>query len=36
MNQFSFERIDVWQDSRDLAKTIYLVTKKYPQDEKFG
>ena len=36
MNQFSFERLDVWKDSRDLAKTIYFITKDYPNDEKFG
>ena len=36
MNQFSFERLTVWQDSRVLAKRIYLVTKEFPADEKFG
>ena len=36
MNQFSFERLEVWKDSRDLAKNIYLVTKEFPSDEKFG
>jgi four helix bundle protein len=36
MNQFSFERLDVWNHSRDLAKTIYLVTKDFPSEEKFG
>jgi len=36
MNQFSFERLDVWQDSRELAKNIYLITKEFPADEKFG
>lgn len=36
MNQFSFERLTVWQDSRALAKTIYLLTKEFPADEKFG
>ncbi len=36
MNQFSFERLAVWQDSRELAKIIYLATKEFPLDEKFG
>ena len=36
MNQFSFERLDVWNDSRELAKNIYLITKEFPADEKFG
>ena len=35
MNQFSFERLDVWQDSRNLAKAIYIVTKRFPDDEKY-
>jgi four helix bundle protein len=36
MNQFSFERLAVWQDSRELAKIIYLITRNFPADEKFG
>ena len=36
MNQFSFERLAVWQDSRALAKTLYLLTREFPSDEKFG
>lgn len=36
MNQFSFERLAVWQDSRELAKILYLLTKEFPSDEKFG
>jgi four helix bundle protein len=36
MNQFSFERLEVWNDSRNLSKLIYLVTKNFPGDEKFG
>jgi len=34
MNQFSFERLDVWQDSRDLAKNIYIATKEFPENKK--
>ena len=33
---FSFEKLTVWTDSKELVKTIYLVTKKFPQEEKFG
>lgn len=36
MNQFSFERLVVWQDSRSLAKAIYQLTREFPSDEKFG
>ena len=36
MNQFSFERLAVWQDSRELAKVIYIATQEFPFDEKFG
>ena len=36
MNQFSFERLAVWQDSRTLAKALYLLTREFPSDEKFG
>jgi len=33
---FSFEKLTVWLDSKELVKLIYLVTKKFPSDEKFG
>ena len=36
MNQFSFERLEVWNDARSLSKSIYIVTKSFPEDEKFG
>lgn len=36
MNQFSFERLAVWQDSRALAKVLYILTREFPSDEKFG
>jgi four helix bundle protein len=36
MNQFSFERLSVWKDSKDLAKTIYLITMEFPPEEKYG
>jgi four helix bundle protein len=34
--KFSFEKLDVWQDSRSLTKVIYEVTKSFPDSEKFG
>ncbi len=33
---FSFEKLDVWQDSRVLAKDVYKITKGFPNSEKFG
>ena len=36
MHQFGFEKLRVWQKSRELTKHIYLITKDYPPVEKFG
>ena len=36
MYTYSFEKLEVWQNARDLAKQIYIATKSYPEDEKFG
>lgn len=33
---FSFEKLNVWVDSKALVKLIYLITKKFPSEEKFG
>ena len=34
--QFSFEKLDTWQDARKLATEIYKSTQSFPADEKFG
>ena len=36
MYTYSFEKLNVWQQSRLLTKEIYLVTKNFPSEEKFG
>jgi four helix bundle protein len=36
MRKYSFEKLDVWQLSRALTKEIYLVTREFPADEKYG
>jgi len=36
MRTFSFEKLKVWQKSRDLSATIYNLTKSFPEDERFG
>ena len=36
MHQYGFEKLNVWQNSRELTKSIYLATKTFPPDERFG
>jgi len=33
---FSFEKLNVWVDAKELVKTIYNITKYFPSEEKFG
>lgn len=33
---YSFEKLDVWQESKELAKEVYCITKDMPDSEKFG
>lgn len=34
--QFSFEKLNVWIDSKELVKFIYGITNMFPGEEKFG
>ncbi|HEY5601267.1 MAG TPA: four helix bundle protein [Patescibacteria group bacterium] len=34
--KFRFEKLEIWQDAINFANKIYYITKKFPQDEKFG
>ena len=34
--QFSFEKLGVWVDSKELVKLIYNITKTFLNEEKFG
>ena len=36
MYQFSFEKLEVWVESKELTKSIYLIVSKFPESEKFG
>ncbi|WKW45551.1 four helix bundle protein [Myroides sp. JBRI-B21084] len=36
MKEFYFERLEVWQQSRVLAKEIYTISVSFPSEEKFG
>lgn len=32
----NFEKLEIWKESRKLVKLIYLLSKDFPSDEKFG
>ena len=36
MRLFSFEKLDVWKLGREFTKAIYVISKGFPDDEKFG
>ncbi len=36
MDQFSFEKLEVWQLSRRMVRKIYEVSNSFPNTEKFG
>ena len=33
---FTFEKLQVWQDSRKLTQLIYTITSKIPPQEQYG
>jgi four helix bundle protein len=33
---YSFEKLKVWQKSRSFVKQVYVTTKSFPAEEKFG
>lgn len=35
-HQYSFERLHVWSDIREMTKHMYSITTRFPQDKKFG
>jgi four helix bundle protein len=35
-HRYGFEKLEVWQESRELVKDIYVATSQFPQQEKFG
>ena len=35
MHQYGFEKLKVWQNSRELTKQIYMLTKNFPAEEKY-
>ena len=36
MYTYSFEKLQVWKDAKELAKVIYALTGNFPAEEKFG
>ena len=36
MREYSFEKLRVWQESRELVKLIYQVSAGFPSEERFG
>ena len=34
--KYSFEKLEVWNDARNLLKMIYLQTNNFPDRERFG
>ncbi len=33
---YSFEKLEVWNESKKLTKIIYQITSRFPENEKFG
>mgnify|MGYP002713080404 CR=1 FL=1 len=36
MYKYSFEKLEVWKQSRVLVKEVYAITDKFPSEEKYG
>ena len=36
ITQYSFERLEVWQEAMQLAARVYQITKTFPKDEWYG
>jgi four helix bundle protein len=36
MREYGFEKLSVWQNSRELVKQVYCLTKQLPSEERFG
>jgi four helix bundle protein len=36
MYRFAFEKLDVWQDAKELTVIVYRITTDFPENEKFG
>ncbi len=36
MHKYSFEKLDIWDDIRELVKRIYKISASFPDKERFG
>lgn len=36
MYTYAFEKLSVWQNSRELSKLVYYLTNIFPENEKYG
>lgn len=36
MYTYSFEKLEVWNEAKEFAKSIYVLTSTFPDSEKFG
>ncbi len=36
MYTYSFEKLEVWNESKEFTKSIYAITTTFPEQEKFG
>lgn len=36
MFTYSFEKLEVWVESKNFSKSIYLITSTFPDNEKYG
>ena len=36
MYTYSFEKLEDWNEAKEFTKTVYLLTSKFPDNEKFG
>ncbi len=36
MRAYHFEKLEVWQRGRQLIKNVYQISRKFPDDEKYG
>ena len=34
--EFGFERLSVWRKSRELVKSVYLLVRNFPEEEKYA
>lgn len=34
--EYQFEKLKVWREAIELAEKVYLISKSFPDDEKYG